>query len=329
MSKKMGRVVVFGASGFVGTSVTQALRRRGADVVTARTPRSAPTPEERIEAAIEQTLHENDGLVELMTGADAVVNAAGDPDASSLDREGMIAANAVVPGVLAALCTRAGVPRFVHISSAVVLNDAPVLDDSPPRPGFSPYSSSKVRGEEWARTSASAAVVYRPPSVHARDRRVTRTIRKLAASPFRTVAAPGTAPTPQALRDNVGDAVAFLALTAQSPPPVVSHPWEGLTTSDLMELLGGKRPRRLPATLCRLAVASGRLVGRGVPSVAANTRRAELLWFGQGQAPSWLDRAGWTPPVGREGWHELANPDRAPDAPTGTIPGATERHPEK
>jgi hypothetical protein len=46
-------------------------------------------------------------------------------------------------------------------------------------------------------------------------------------------------------------------------------------------------------------------IGR-LPRFAADLRRVELLWFGQRQADSWLTLQGWQPPVGVEGWRDLA-----------------------
>jgi nucleoside-diphosphate-sugar epimerase len=304
------RVAVFGSTGFVGRAVVAALAGRGFDVVAVRTPRLDTGADDARALAAEAErlapLHED--LTGRLAGVRAVVNAAGDPDASSLAASGLVAANALVPGLLCATSRRAGVNRFVHLSSAVVQGDADVLDTAPAAPGFSPYSRSKALGEQvLGLMGADGVVVYRPPSVHASDRRVTRMTARIARSRLSSVAGDGTSPTPQALLENVGDAVAFLAITDQSPPPVVIHPWEGMTTGGVLELLGQKRPHQLPVTPARVLVTMGKTVGRRSPTVAANARRVEMLWFGQRQAGSWLTQVGWTPPLGREGWVRLGD----------------------
>lgn len=305
--------VVLGASGFVGSAVVEALSAH--HVRAAPSPRlttSARTVEALVDAARRHP--DLDVLVEHFRGADVVVNAAGDPDASSLDVDALYGANALLPALVLAAARAAGIRRLVHVSSAVVQNDRPVLDSSEEVRPFSPYSASKVAAEQVLRGVAAPGlqvVRYRPPSVHAPGRRVTRMIGRIASSPVATVARPGDQSTPQALLANVADAIAFLALVDRVPPPVVHHPSEGVTVTSLMtDLSGGRRPRRLPRSLASAVVRGAKLAGRAHKPTAANARRLELLWLGQRQAPSWLTEAGWVPPVGPEGWRALGGSAR-------------------
>ena len=302
------RVAVLGSSGFVGSAVVAALQ--GHDVVPVPTPRmrtSARATEELVAGA---AAHPELGqLVGALSGCDAVVNAAGNPDASSLDTDALFGANALLPRLVLEAAGRAGVTRFVHVSSAVVQNDRPVLDESEDVRAFSPYSASKVAGEDVLRHQLPRhleVVRYRPPSVHAPQRRVTRMIGRIARSRFATVARPGTQPSPQALLPNVAAAVAYLATCPATPPAVVVHPWEGVTAAGLLEALsGGRAPLLLPRSVARLVVFLIKLIGKVHQPTAANARRVELLWFGQGQAPSWLDGQGFAPAVDKAGWHQL------------------------
>lgn len=306
------KIAVLGGSGFVGSAVLRALPEGAVSISAPRlrsTGRSADAM--RVEAAEHPEVTR---LTDSFHGVDVVINAAGNPDASSLDEDALFGANALLPALVLRSAALAGVTRVVHVSSAVVQNDKPTLDSSEDLRPFSPYSASKVLGEIVVREDLSGveSVRYRPPSVHADSRRVTRMIRRVATSPAATVASPGTQLTPQALLPNVAAAIAALATWRGPVPTVVHHPSEGVTVTSLMEdLSGGRPPTVLPQWFARAFVALAKLVGRVHRPTAANARRVELLWLGQEQAPSWLSEQGWDVPVGREGWQELAMGEEA------------------
>ncbi len=306
----MKRVALLGASGFVGGAVREALES-SAEVVAVPAPRLSSPARSVADVGAQVRGHGAvSDLVKAFAGVEVVVNAAGNPDASSLDEDALFGANAVLPALVMEAASLAGVRRVVHVSSAVVQNDKPVLDDSEDLRPFSPYSASKVLGEIVVRESPASVerVRYRPPSVHAPQRRVTRMIRRIATSPAATVASPGDQLTPQALLPNVAAAVAELAVREGAVPAVVHHPSEGVTVTSLMtDLSGGRRPRRIPRVLARGIVALAKRVGRLHRPTAANARRVELLWLGQEQAESWLTAQGWSVPVGHEGWQALAS----------------------
>lgn len=295
------RIAVIGASGFVGSAVSQALTRRGHEVVPIPAPRLAAVGERArfsAEEVLETYMGETERLASCLSGVSAVVNCAGIPDASSRDAVALDRVNGDLVAVIAAATTRGAISRFVHVSSAVVQGRLPILDDSFRYDPFSAYARSKIRGEQLIlHCRSERSVIYRPPSVHAPGRRVTEMTAKIARSPFASVASPPGAPTPQALLENVADAVAFLATCEQNPPLVVIHPWEGLTTAGLLRALSGKDPKVLPRPLAKAITAAATAVGRATPKVAANARRAEMIWFGQVQAESWLTNQGWTPPT--------------------------------
>lgn len=304
------KIALLGANGFVGSAVLRALHEQ-ADVVVVASPRLA-TCARTLDAVKAEALEHPSlpRLVEAFAEVDVVINAAGNPDASSLDEDALFGANAMLPALVLCAAARAKVRRVVHVSSAVVQNDKPTLDATEDLRPFSPYSASKVLGEVVVRSDTDVAecVRYRPPSVHASERRVTRMITKIATSPAATVAYPGTQLTPQALLPNVAAAVAALATWDGPVPPVVHHPSEGVTVTSLMQdLSGGRRPLVLPRWFARAFVAAAKCVGRAHKPTAANARRVELLWLGQKQAPSWLTEQGWNVPVGREGWRKLSS----------------------
>jgi len=299
------RVVVFGATGFVGAEVARALKNHRAVVVPITTPRLSYASVEDASYILRGLGDDVEGLAHQLQGADCVVNAAGMADPAGADEGSLTAANGIVPGYLAMAAAKAEVPRFVHVSSTAVQGRTRVLDSSPSMAPFSPYSRSKALGELLARQGHPGAVSYRPPGVHGADRRVSQLTARIARSPMSSVARPGSSPSPQALLTNVADAIAFLATTEQQPPPIVAHPAEGLTTASFLTFLGGRQPIEIPRALARAMLVILIAVGTLVPRMAANARRVEMMWFGQSQAPSWLTQAGWSPPAHVEAWREL------------------------
>lgn len=298
------RVAVVGASGFIGRAVVNVLGAQGHDV--------RPVYGLRASGGIDvagNAVFDSLGLDRVsaaLTGCQAVVNAAGDPDASSTDLAALRLANAILPGMLAHVLADRGEGRLVHVSSAVVQGRAAVLTASEETDPFSPYARSKIEGEQMVTTLLPhRSIVYRPPSVHAPDRRVSRSVARLAHSPLRSVAAPGNLPSPQALVQNVASAIAFLATCEEDPPNVVIHPSEGMTTGQLLSVLGGRQPHVVPEVLARAMVRMLERLGRHSGLLAANARRVEMMWFGQAQEQSWLSTAGWQAPVGIEGWEDL------------------------
>lgn len=305
-------IVLVGASGFVGSAVMEVLLREGHPVAAIQAPRVDPSA---VKPGVDLDLAAVADLEGELIGADVVVNCSGNPDASADDINRLIAANAVSPAIVARAAKRAGVRRLVHVSSAVVQGRRPQLDESHATEEFSPYAHSKAEGERRVWREFAGAIVYRPPSVHAEGRRVTSITARIASSPIASVASPGDQHSPQALIGNVASAIAYLATTSQQPPAVVVHPWEGLTSRDVMELLGGKRPILIPLWFATAVCRALESAGSRLPIVAQNARRIEMLWLGQDQADSWLTTAGWSPPLGRDAWRELGEAIRTRATP--------------
>lgn len=293
----MARILVVGSSGFVGTAVCMSLEARGHEAIRLRAP--------RIDSATLQPESESSvaNLRDHLDDCSALVNAAGIPDSTGTKKAELLAANGILPGILAAECSRRGV-RFVHVSSAAVQGRRHTLDSSPETAPFSPYSESKARGESESLRYKSS-IVYRPPGVHGVDRGATRAIARLARSSFSSVAGNGSANSAQAIIGNVGDAIAFLTVCEETPPPIVAHPSEGVTTGSLLEDLGGRRPLQLPKIVARGFVTAAFVLARMHPSLLGHARRLEMLWFGQRQSSSWLSDAGWIAELQREAWREL------------------------
>lgn len=310
--RESDRVALIGASGFVGGAALRELERLGVTVVPIVAPRLRTAARSLADLAALAERHPARGsLSDLMIGCTVVINAAGMPDATSRDGDTLFGANALLPMLIVHAAHSAGCSRVVHVSSAVVQGDKLVLDSSSDRRPFSTYSASKSLAEEileeWSDQEGPEVVIYRPPSVHAPGRRITNALARIARSPVSSVAAPGTAPSAQALLPNVASALCYVALAA-SPPRIVHHPWEGQTVEGLLRHLGGRDPKRVPAWAAKIMERVFSAICRVLPPLAPHARRLQLLWFGQEQAPSWLTQVGWVPPNGSGAWRDLVKP---------------------
>lgn len=307
------RWVVVGSSGFVGRHVMAALRGAGLDVHGVAAPRltapeDADTPTllrlARAAAAATTTAAEQGAahaLVDALRGAAVVVNCAGlaAPDAAASPQ--LTGANALLPATLA-LLTPADA-QLVHLTSAAVQGNRPRLDESGLTAPTSPYARSKARGEEVLTALAGTRpgiVMIRATSVQGADRPTTQRLRRVARSPFASVAAPGDRPTPVTSVTALAELVLAVGRHTGDKPLVVLQPWEGMTTAGVLRTAsGGREPHVLPPALCRGVVGAGYLASRvlGGRFVGA-VRRAEVMWFGQEQVDGWCARVGITPRPG-------------------------------
>jgi nucleoside-diphosphate-sugar epimerase len=165
------RILVTGASGLVGTRLCEHLRLghgvavRGAIHDPRRAIRLARLDVELVRV----DLRDRAGLARAVDGCDAVVHCAyGTTGTARTRRE--LTGNAA--GALAELARRAGVRRFVHLSSVAVWGFSPTrpeLDESAPvSPAGNPYSAGKIDAERAiaaAQARGLPAVVLRPTNV--------------------------------------------------------------------------------------------------------------------------------------------------------------------
>lgn len=295
-------IALLGGNGFIGSALRGTLEGSGAEVRVLSAPRIG-TPSRSI-AGIRRDSGSYPDIEELsakLVGCPVVINAAGVADATaggSLDS--LFGANSVLPGVLELAAREAGAARFIHISSAAVQGRVLKLSETPEASPFSPYSFSKALGEQVLRGSP-IATCFRPTSVHGSDRPISHALARFARSPWRSVSADGRSPTPQVLVEDVAAAVAWCANFSGSLPPIVLQPWSGLTTSDVLELLSGRRPRQVPRRFAKVLVASLWRCAF-MPKLAPQVRRLEMVWFGQEQEAGWLSRQGWEAPSSIASW---------------------------
>ncbi len=304
------RIAVLGANGFIGRHVVAEACRRGA-VVTC-------LPGVRLPAACGPAWSEarrwersypaaHRRLVEGMGDAHAVVNAAGLAAPGRSDLGPLMAANAVLPAVVASAAREAGVARLVHVSSAVVQGRLDPLDESELLLPASPYARSKAEGERSLLEGHAVppeVVVYRATSVQHPSRPTTRRLARLHRLPVMPVV-DTTRPVPLALVENVAAGIVFAATMAE-PHAVVLQPYEGVTTGRVLDLFGPDRTLTVPGWAAR---AGREVMARAcapVPQLTSAARRIEVLVLGQGVAAKRLASSGFAPPVGPEGWDALA-----------------------
>jgi dTDP-4-dehydrorhamnose reductase len=297
------RWAVLGASGFIGSALIAELRARSFDVVAIPAPRLRLSSSATEAATLEQLANYQDvidSLAETLTGIDVVVNAAGvaAPDSDADDT--LFGANSLLPLVVLRAAERSRTARVVHLSSAAVQGRRKRLDESAETSPFSPYSRSKALGEaallryveNIADEQSPEAVIVRATSVQGAGRTTTQQLRRVARSRFAFVAGPGDRPTVVSSLQGLTEFVLFVGAHTQSVPTIVLQPWEGLTTGAVLEIAGGRAPRRLPASFCRVLVAGGYVVGAAIPAVNGLVRRVELMWLGQDQDAAWARSVG-------------------------------------
>lgn len=150
-------VTVFGASGFVGRYVVQALVKRGYRVRAAvRRPNLAghlqPLGWVGQVQAVAANVRMPESVARAAAGADAVVNLAGIK--IERGRQGFAAVNEAGAGTIAAAARVAGVPILVHVSALGA--------DADSRSG---YFRSKAAGEAAVLDAYPDAVILRPSAV--------------------------------------------------------------------------------------------------------------------------------------------------------------------
>lgn len=143
-------VALTGGTGFVGKAVLAALGRAGVDVRALA--RKAPPDLAAVEW-VRGDLADETALARMVDGAEAVIHAAGlttAPGAAAFE-----AANVAGTLALVAAAAKAGVPRFVFVSSLAARE-----------PALSAYGASKERAERLVAASGLDWTIVRPPGVY-------------------------------------------------------------------------------------------------------------------------------------------------------------------
>jgi len=165
------RVLVTGASGFIGTALTRTLRERGDEVRALVRPTSATATLESLGVDLVRVdLSDVDRIFEALHGCELVFHLAG--AVKALRPRDFFPVNAEATRRVAEACARASSPpRLIYLSSLAAGGPAspgrPRREEDAPHP-VSLYGESKLAGERAVRELAGRlhASIVRPPIVY-------------------------------------------------------------------------------------------------------------------------------------------------------------------
>ena len=307
----MSRIIaITGATGFAGRHAMSELLLHGFTLRALVRDRGRANFAPGVET-VAGDLADDAALMQLVSGADAVIHLAG--ALTSLDREGYFRVNAQGTEALADAALKAGVRRFVHVSSLAARE-----------PQLSGYAASKRVGEEaiTARGTALNAIIIRPPAVYGPGDKGTLPLIKELTRPVAAI--PGLAEARFSLihaRDLARLIVEAVGSGTQGLHEVSDGMPGGYGWDDLVRVasdFGGRPvhpiflPRAVPTAVATVAEAIGRW--RGKPGMVNRGKIAELYhpdWvardgslaladpipFAEGFAETvtWYRKAGWLP----------------------------------
>jgi nucleoside-diphosphate-sugar epimerase len=190
-------LAITGGTGFVGSRLIDLALAAG-HTVRALTRRSQP---ERTGVTwIPGALDTPDALDTLVTGSNVVLHVAGVVNAP--DRAGFVAGNVTGTQAMVDATTRAGVRRFVHVSSLAARE-----------PDVSTYGWSKHEAELVVAASALDWTMVRPPGIYGPGDMEMRDLFRMAKTGFALVPPGGRVSLIE-----VGDVAALLLALAESDP---------------------------------------------------------------------------------------------------------------
>jgi nucleoside-diphosphate-sugar epimerase len=262
------RVLITGATGFLGRVLTPALTQAGYTVRAAtRTPQIVP---EAAEGVIIGDLRLSTNLSAALADVDAVVHLAGIENVPrGADETAYRDNNLVSTERLAESAARAGVGRFVFLSSvrAQTGPSSPdiVTEDLAPEP-VDAYGRSKLEAEQAILSSGVPGIILRPVLVHGPGVRLKMaSLMRLALLPWPLPLGSFQAKRSIVARPHLVDAVLLALAEPQMRGQIylVADP-EPLSVAEMVSVIRqalGRRPNLLPMPL-PIAQRTARLLGR-------------------------------------------------------------------
>lgn len=274
------KLAITGATGFVGRHLVSLAVAEGHDVrALVRRPQDALPGVEWIEGAIDPAAN----LDALVDGAEAVIHVAGAINAK--DRAGFASCNIDGTAAMLDASTRAGVQRFVHVSSLAARE-----------PALSDYGWSKAESERKVETAGIPFTILRPPAVYGPGDREMLELFRMASRGVVLLPPKGRLSVIE-----VSDLARLLLACASSEVGArkTYEPDDGTTRGfehrEFAQLLGkavGRRvlPLSLPGAILRTASGIERLLKGGAAKLSADRVR----YFCH---PDWVVRRAMMPPV--------------------------------
>jgi 2-alkyl-3-oxoalkanoate reductase len=267
------KVMVTGATGFVGSHLAEALRRRGDEVtVLARSASKAAALTPLGVRVVSGDLHDRSALEQAAQAQDVVYHVAGVVAARS--EADFMVANRDGTRNLVETIGRIGTGRLVFVSSMAAagptIKGRPLRGDEAPRP-VTAYGRSKLAAEQAVTAAAVPWTIIRPPMVYGpRDQEVLKVFR-LARLGVAPVLGDGSQELSAVHGADLAEALIAVATTASAAGRTyyACHP-EVFTGAELARAVGramGRSPAviRVPATIGRgvltLTEAAARLTG--------------------------------------------------------------------
>lgn len=226
------KILLTGASGFIGQAIHQSLAAQGHTVIRAVRKPNQPSD---ITVNFEQDTAATTWLPRLL-GVDGVINAVGILGGSEAQ---MMAVHALAPSALAQAAAQAGVKQFVQVSALGVDSGLDTL-----------YYRSKLAGEQGVRAAMPHAAVLRPSMVYGAAGAATQMFTQLTRVPLIALPLAGRMSVQPVHVSDVAAGVAALmnvnASTAQTIHAVGAAP---MSLADYLKSLAAQLGRSAPLKL--------------------------------------------------------------------------------
>ena len=302
------RVLVTGASGFIGAHTARALALAGHDLRLLARPTSDLSALTDLDYALATGDLSGDGVADAVNSIDAVVHVAGIV-AARTDAD-FHRVNARGTGLLAAAAADAGVRRFLLVSSLAARG--PSRDGTPPdadgrRQPVTPYGESKAAAEVEAlgRAGEMAVQILRPPAVYGPGDMALLPFFKMARRHFITRLGDGRNQTAMIYGPDCAQAI--VALLEREPGSRSTFhisdrtgPYDWRQLIEALAIAYGHRIVSIPVPA--MAFALGAHLSVALSRLRHNTPLLDYSRVAEMRQPAWLsdhaaltEHTGWTP----------------------------------